>query len=148
MRLVVDGRLLLDLVVEAVSPLDGAQAVDGFIARECNSPRERFAALRIVHRGLVPDLHEDILQHVLRSLLIVQNAIGGGKQNAREAFVKLLETLPVTAPDPLDEVDLQQQIGGRFGFHGKHLLNAVRERMQCFCHDLAGARDVVLAVCE
>ena len=84
--------LLLGLVLEAFLgagvSLFLAQAVDGTTAGQRDDPAQGLALLRGVVRGLVPDLHVDFLEQVVRLGVVVDDAHDQGFQDAAVAVVQ------------------------------------------------------------
>jgi hypothetical protein len=102
---------LLELVVEPAAALLGADAVDGAVAGHGGHPREGLALGGFVEVGFLPDLHENLLHDVLSVLMVVQDAVDGGVQEAVELAMERLECRDVAASDGLEHL----RVGGQFG---------------------------------
>src|SRR5206468_12929340 len=88
-----------------------AQAIDGPPPCECYHPAEWFALLLGEILGLVPDLHENLLQEIVGLSLIVNDSQDQRLENAVIAVVELRERIGVAGLDALHQFEVTRGSG-------------------------------------
>src|SRR5262245_28225014 len=84
---------------------DGAYLVDRPAARNINDPCLRAAPLHAIALRLTPDLDKNLLKQILGVGTNPQHSHREGKNEVREAIVKLAEGIAILPRDFLDEVN-------------------------------------------
>ena len=67
----------------------------------------------------LPDLDEDVLQHILCGVLIIQYAVSYREQDLGKAIVKLLKTRTISVADSPQQLDFAGEFFPRIGFHNQ-----------------------------
>src|SRR6185369_1881499 len=101
-----EGAAVLDLLVEraaaaaprALSPIEGAAA------HPRDEPGLHGAAPTVVVPGAAPHLEEDVVEHVLRVVLVAEQRSTEAEQAWGVAIVECGERLPIPGGDRRDEV--------------------------------------------
>src|SRR4029453_9558899 len=81
----------------------GTEPVDCSRLRAHDQPRLGAASVRIVAGGLLPDLPEDLLQHLFRRRRIAENTANEPQGQARESVVEAPEGVPIALGNSREE---------------------------------------------
>jgi hypothetical protein len=94
-------RFILQAFLCARVSLFLSQAIDGPSPGECHHPAKRFALLLGEIFGLIPDLHENLLQEIVGLSLVVNDSQDQRLQNAVVSIVELRQRIGVASLNTL-----------------------------------------------
>src|SRR6188472_2848868 len=99
-------RLVLQAFLRARVSLFFTQPIDGPSPGQCHHPAERFALLLRKIFGLIPDLHENLLQEIVGLSLVVNDSQDQRLQNAVVAIVELRQRIGIASLDALHQIEV------------------------------------------